>query len=175
MTDELTLDPGRCALIIQDMQNDVIIDGGAFAESGSPQHATDQNVVENVKDLAAFCRGKGIPVIHVWYLVDEGAPGLKVNAPLFEGVAGGALVRGTWGAAPVDGGGDFASMLGAAITDFGNKLRQAEAVSINGVKGTASMQDVVEKVMSAEQSLQAVIAVRDKVISAYQEISRMAI
>lgn len=79
------------------------------------------------------------------------------------------------GATPVDGGGDFASMLGAAITDFGNKLRQAEAVSINGVKGTASMQDVVEKVMSAEQSLQAVIAVRDKVISAYQEISRMAI
>ena len=81
-------------------------------------------------------------------------------------------VQGTTG---VDAGGDFASMLGSAITDFGNKLRQAEAVSIGGVKGTASMQDVVEHVMSAEQSLQAVIAVRDKVISAYQEISRMAI
>lgn len=79
------------------------------------------------------------------------------------------------GATPVDGGSDFAAMLGSAITDFGNKLRQAEAVSIGGVKGTASMQDVVEHVMSAEQSLQAVIAVRDKVISAYQEISRMAI
>ncbi len=60
-------------------------------------------MVENVKDLAAFCRSKGIPVIHVWYIVEEGAPGLKLNAPLFEGVAGGALVRGTWGAAPVDG------------------------------------------------------------------------
>jgi len=79
------------------------------------------------------------------------------------------------GAAPVDGGSDFAAMLGSAITDFSNKLRQAEAVSIGGVKGTSSMQDVVEHVMSAEQSLQAVIAVRDKVISAYQEISRMAI
>jgi flagellar hook-basal body complex protein FliE len=78
-------------------------------------------------------------------------------------------------AAGIDTGNDFASMLGNAITDFGNKLRQAEAVSIGGVKGTASMQDVVEHVMSAEQSLQAVIAVRDKVISAYQEISRMAI
>jgi flagellar hook-basal body complex protein FliE len=77
--------------------------------------------------------------------------------------------------AAVDAGGDFASLLGNAITDFSNKLRQAEAVSIGGVKGTASMQDVVEHVMSAEQSLQAVIAVRDKVISAYQEISRMAI
>lgn len=77
--------------------------------------------------------------------------------------------------ANVDAGGDFASMLGNAITEFSNKLRAAEAVSINGVKGTASMQDVVERVMSAEQSLQSVIAVRDKVISAYQEISRMAI
>ena len=89
---DYSLDASRCVLIVQDMQNDVIIDGGAFAESGAPQHAKDQNVVENVKDLAAFCRGKGIPVIHVWYIVDEGAPGLKVNAPLFEGVAAGALV-----------------------------------------------------------------------------------
>ena len=35
----LTLDPRRCALIIQDMQNDVIMEGGAFAASGSPAHA----------------------------------------------------------------------------------------------------------------------------------------
>jgi gluconolactonase len=101
---DFTLDPGRCALVVQDLQNDVIIDGGAFAESGSPQHAKEQNVVENVQDLAAFCRGKGIPVIHVWYIVEEGALGLKLNAPLFEGVKDtGALVRGTWGAAPADG------------------------------------------------------------------------
>jgi flagellar hook-basal body complex protein FliE len=34
---------------------------------------------------------------------------------------------------------------------------------------------VVEHVMSAEQSLQTAIAIRDKVVSAYQEISRMPI
>ena len=80
------------------------------------------------------------------------------------------------GASPVDlPEHDFATLLGNAITDFGQKMRQAEAVSIGGVKGTAPLQDVVEHVMSAEQSLQAVIAIRDKVISAYQEISRMAI
>jgi gluconolactonase len=101
---DYTLDAGRCALIVQDLQNDVIIDGGAFADSGSPGHAKEQNVVENVKDLAAFCRSKGIPVIHVWYIVEDGAPGLKLNAPLFNGVKDtGALVRGTWGAAPADG------------------------------------------------------------------------
>ena len=105
MNDEaLTLDPKRCVLIIQDMQNDVMMEGGAFAESGAPEHAKEQNVVENVKALADTCRNKGIPVIHVWYIVEEGAPGLKLNAPLFQGVKDtGALVRGTWGAAPADG------------------------------------------------------------------------
>jgi gluconolactonase len=100
----LQLDPNRCALIIQDMQNDVIIEGGAFAESGAPGHAISQNAVANVADLAAACRSAGVPVIHVWYIVDEGAAGLKQNAPLFQGVKeSGGLVRGTWGAAPADG------------------------------------------------------------------------
>jgi gluconolactonase len=100
----LQLDRGRCALIIQDMQNDVIIEGGAFADSGAPAHAIAQNAVANVADLAAACRAAGVPVIHIWYIVEKGAPGLKQNAPLFEGVKeADALVRGTWGAAPADG------------------------------------------------------------------------
>ena len=104
MNDELKLDPGRCAMLIQDLQNDVMIDGGAFAETGSPQHAKEQNVVANVADLAAACRAKGVAVIHVWYVVEPGAPGLKLNAPLFQGVKDtNGLVRGTWGAAPADG------------------------------------------------------------------------
>ena len=73
MADEpLKLDASRCALIIQDLQNDVIIEGGAFAESGSPEHAKEQNVVENVKALAEKARAKGVPVIHVHYIVEEG-------------------------------------------------------------------------------------------------------
>jgi gluconolactonase len=101
---DLTIDPARAALIVQDLQNDVIIDGGAFADSGSPDHAREQDVVANVQRLAAACRAKGVPVIHVWYLVEPGAPGLKLNAPLFQGVKDtNALVRGTWGAAPADG------------------------------------------------------------------------
>ena len=105
MSDEvLQLDPKRSALIIQDLQNDVIIEGGAFADSGAPAHATAQNVVGNVADLAAACRAAGVPVIHVWYVVERGAAGLKQNAPLFQGVKeADALVRGTWGAAPAEG------------------------------------------------------------------------
>jgi gluconolactonase len=104
VNDELKLDAARCVMLIQDLQNDVMIDGGAFAETGSPQHAKEQNVVENVADLAAACRATGVPVIHVWYVVEPGAPGLKLNAPLFQGVKEtNGLVRGTWGAAPAEG------------------------------------------------------------------------
>ena len=105
MSDEaLRLEASRAALIIQDLQNDVITEGGAFADSGAPVHAKSQNVVENVKRLADAARQAGMPVIHVHYIVEPGAPGLKQNAPLFQGLKeAGALVRGSWGAAPVDG------------------------------------------------------------------------
>ena len=100
----LRLDAKRSALIIQDLQNDVIIEGGAFAESGAPAHAKSQKVVENVRRLADAARQAGTPVVHVHYIVEPGAPGLKQNAPLFQGVReANALVRGSWGAAPVDG------------------------------------------------------------------------
>jgi gluconolactonase len=98
------IDRKSAAMIIQDLQNDVIIEGGAFADSGAPAHATSQNVVANVKGLAEDARNAGVPVIHVWYVVDAGASGLKQNAPLFQGVKeANALVRGSWGAAPADG------------------------------------------------------------------------
>ena len=101
---DLTLDPRRCALIIQDMQNDVISEGGAFAASGAPAHARAQNVIENARRLAAAARARGVAVIHVWFVVEAGAPGLTLNAPLFEGIVDNkAMVRGGWGAAPVSG------------------------------------------------------------------------
>ena len=99
-------DPGKSALIIQDLQNDVIMPGGAFTrDDPSPaEHAKSQNVVGNARALARAARAAGMPVVHVWYVVEPGAPGLALNAPLFQGVKGlKALVRGTHGAAPVKG------------------------------------------------------------------------
>jgi gluconolactonase len=101
---KLKLNPKRTALLIQDLQNDVMIEKGAFADTGAPAHAKEQNVVANVKRLAAAFRKAGAPVIHVWYIVEKGAPGLKLYAPLFEGVKStNALVRGSWGAKPAAG------------------------------------------------------------------------
>lgn len=103
-TGRLGIVPSRTALIIQDMQQDVISDGGAFADSGSPAHARSQNCAENCRRLAETCRRRGILVIHVWFICESGHPALTRNAPLFKGVKeANALVRGSWGATPVSG------------------------------------------------------------------------
>lgn len=100
----IELDPATTALVIQDLQNDVVSEGGAFADTGSSDHAAAQNVVANVATLARKAREAGIPVIHIWYIVEEGARGLKLNAPLYRGIKDtGAVVRGSWGAAPAPG------------------------------------------------------------------------
>jgi gluconolactonase len=94
----------RCAVIVQDMQNDVVMEGGAFASSGSPAHCRQQNAIANAARLVEAARRRGVPIIHVWFVVEAGAPGVTMNAPLFEGLADAkALVRGTWGASPVPG------------------------------------------------------------------------
>jgi gluconolactonase len=100
----LVIEASRTALIIQDMQNDVVMEGGAFATSGSPEHCRQQNNIENIARLADACRAHGVMVIHVWFLVEPGAPGLTMNAPLFRGLwEANALVRDSWGSAPVAG------------------------------------------------------------------------
>lgn len=98
----LKLEGSKTALIVQDMQNDVITEGGGFAHTGSAEHASKQNVVENVRRLADVARVAGAAVIHVWHLVPEGA--MKLNAPLFRAAKDrNVAVKGTWGAAPADG------------------------------------------------------------------------
>ena len=100
----LEIHPRRTAMIIQDMQNDVIMPDGAFAESGAPDHARQQNVIQNSSRLAAACRAAGIQVIHVWFVCEPGHPGISRNAPLFEGLtAENAMVQGTWGVQAVKG------------------------------------------------------------------------
>lgn len=98
------IEGAKTALILQDLQNDVMMDGGAFAASGSPDHARKQNVVPNAMRLAEAARAKGVMVLHVWMVCEPGHPHLSQYAPLFQGLKGeNALVRGTWGVAPVPG------------------------------------------------------------------------
>ena len=69
----------------------------------------------------------------------------------------------------------FAEVLAEVAGKVGGNIENAEAVSAAALKGQADTRDVVDAVMSAEQTLQAAIAIRDKIVTAYLEISRMAI
>ena len=70
---------------------------------------------------------------------------------------------------------DFASVLGSLAGDAANTLRQGEAAGIAGVQGTLPMQMVVDQVMAAERTLQTGIAIRDKLVSSFLDITRMQI
>jgi flagellar hook-basal body complex protein FliE len=69
----------------------------------------------------------------------------------------------------------FEDALAQAIGSAVGTLQTGEAAAIQGVAGAASPMKVVESVMQAQRSLQSVLAIRDKLVSAYQEIARMAI
>ncbi len=70
---------------------------------------------------------------------------------------------------------DFGTVIGNMTLEAISTLKQGEQTAVAGVRGQATTQQVVEAVMASEQTLQAGIAIRDKVVSAYLEISRMTI
>ncbi len=96
------------------------------------------------------------------------------TAPVQKAVFSPAAVSGIAGAAPAAPT-DFGSVMAQVATSARDALRGGEATAIAGIQGKATAQQVVEAVMSAEQSLQTVVAIRDKVVSAYLELSRMPI
>jgi flagellar hook-basal body complex protein FliE len=74
-----------------------------------------------------------------------------------------------------DGGMDFGAMLKSVMTDTVKASKHAEHQIAAQVQGKAELIDVVTAISSAEASLETVMAVRDQVINAYQEIMRMPI
>ena len=76
---------------------------------------------------------------------------------------------------PKDGEGSFVSMVSDSLKSAVSTGRQAEELSLKQISGEADLKDVVTAVANAENTLETVIAVRDKVMSAYQEILRMPI
>jgi flagellar hook-basal body complex protein FliE len=72
-------------------------------------------------------------------------------------------------------GGGFADLLKSAMTDAMHTSKNAETQMVKQVQGKAELIDVATAISAAETSLETVMAVRDQVISAYQEIMRMPI
>ena len=74
-----------------------------------------------------------------------------------------------------DGGVSFSSFLKDKATESLDTMRASETLSAKAISGDAELTEVVEAITAAEVTLQTVVAVRDRVISAYQEIMRMPI
>jgi flagellar hook-basal body complex protein FliE len=83
--------------------------------------------------------------------------------------------QGGGGDATAEAGQSFGDMLKKAATDSVKTGADSEKLSLLATAGKANVTDVVTAVSAAEVTLQAVTAVRDKVVSAYQEILRMPI
>jgi len=72
-------------------------------------------------------------------------------------------------------GSDFAAMLKEGAETAIAASKKSEFLSKQAIAGKADVHDVVAAVNNAELTLQTVVAVRDKVISAYSEILKMPI
>ena len=70
---------------------------------------------------------------------------------------------------------DFASVLEKTAKDSVATMRKAEVDSAAGIAGKADIREVVQAVTNAELTLQTVVNVRDKVISAYNDIIHLPV
>ncbi|AUH33616.1 flagellar hook-basal body complex protein FliE [Paracoccus tegillarcae] len=80
--------------------------------------------------------------------------------------------------APLDGatqaptnGPDFAGM----VHDFRGVMEQADTVGTGAMTGQVETHQLVQSLAETELALQTVVAIRDKVVEAYQEILRMPV
>ncbi len=69
----------------------------------------------------------------------------------------------------------FGKLLQDAASSFTDTLGKAEQQSMQAVTGNADLASVTQAVTDAQVALQTVVAVRDRVISAYQDIIKMPI
>lgn len=99
----------------------------------------------------------------------------KINPALAAGVYKNIQQGGK--AAGIEGGDGsvFGKLVKQAAVDSIDTMRGGEKASAQAIMGNADLTDVVEAVTQAELTLQTVVAVRDRMLSAYQDIMRMPI
>ncbi len=85
-----------------------------------------------------------------------------------------ASAAGTAATAPASGDG-FSTFLASLSKGTVDKMNTAESVSADGLQGKATTQSVVEAVVNAQESLQTALAIRDKAVSAFLDVSKMPI
>jgi len=78
-------------------------------------------------------------------------------------------------AGAVQPGQSFTDLVKDNLSQAVDASKQSEKMSLLALQGKADLREVVNAVANAETALQTVVAVRDKVLNAYQEILKMSI
>jgi flagellar hook-basal body complex protein FliE len=81
---------------------------------------------------------------------------------------------GSAGVGQLDNGG-FGGLVEQMVTSASQAMHTAEKASVQQVAGKGDLIDVVTAIGAAENALETMVAVRDKVVGAYTEIMRMQI
>jgi flagellar hook-basal body complex protein FliE len=69
----------------------------------------------------------------------------------------------------------FGDLLKQSLTNAVDAQHKSEKVSAQALAGKADMTDVLQAVTNAEMALNTVLAVRDKVVQAYEQVMRTSI
>lgn len=77
--------------------------------------------------------------------------------------------------APTAGGQNFADMLASQVQGVVAAGRSSDAMAMDMVNGKANVVDMVTALSESEMAIESMVTVRDRVISAYEEIMRMPI
>jgi flagellar hook-basal body complex protein FliE len=99
-----------------------------------------------------------------------GLSGLGASGAIkaYQSVDGGAIAGG-------GGGQDFSAMLNRALEGVVSTGKQADAQAAQAISGHGDLASVVTAVSRAQLALQTTVAVRDRMIQAYQDIIKMPI
>ncbi len=90
-----------------------------------------------------------------------------------QGLAGFAQAKPATG--PQAAGFDFGSLLKGVVDGVAQSGQKAESQALAAATGKTDIVDVVTAVAESEAALETLVAVRDRVIAAYEEIMRMPI
>ncbi len=72
-------------------------------------------------------------------------------------------------------GASFSKLLEAQFDDVVSSQHMAESAKLGAITGTGNITDLVTAIANAELALNTIVTIRDRAISAYQDIIRMPI
>jgi flagellar hook-basal body complex protein FliE len=75
----------------------------------------------------------------------------------------------------MQGADNFGDLLKQALSAVNDTGKKSDAQAVSAVQGKGNMVDVVTAVAETEVAIDAVVAVRDRVIQAYEDIMKMPI